>query len=142
MRTLQNFATHQGRLPKALALAGIAGMKEANRYLREVYLPAFNGQFAQPAPEEGSAFVPFPDGPLDDILCEPFERRVGKDHCVKFEGLTLPVPGGRHRHHSVNTKVRVHRYGDGTLALFHGPRKLAHYDAQGQECKPDSKAAA
>jgi transposase len=136
------FATHQGRLPKELALAGIADMKEANRYLREVYGPAFNQEFARPALEEGSAFVPFTGGHLDDILCEQFERTAGKDNCVKFEGLTLQIPGDRHRHHYVKAKVRVHRYGDGTLALFHGPRKLAHYDAQGQECKPCGKAVA
>jgi hypothetical protein len=27
--------------------------------------------------------------------------------------------------------VRVHRYPDGALALFHGPRKLASYNADG-----------
>jgi len=28
--------------------------------------------------------------------------------------------------------VRVHKYIDGSLAVFHGPRKLADYDAQGK----------
>ena len=137
-RSERAFATHQGRLPRELALAGITGMEEANRYLREEYLPAFNQEFAQPAQEEGSAFVPFTGSSLDDILCEQFERTVGKDNCVKFDGLTLQIPGDRHRHHYVKAKVRVHRYGDGSLALFHGPRKLVYYDAQGQERKPDS----
>ena len=35
-----------------------------------------------PALEEGSAFVPFVGGSLDDILCEQFERTVGKDNCI------------------------------------------------------------
>ena len=34
-------------------------MAEANRYLEEVYRPAFNVEFLQPALEEGSAFVPW-----------------------------------------------------------------------------------
>jgi transposase len=34
------FGTHQGRLPKELALAGITEMEEANRYIQETYLPA------------------------------------------------------------------------------------------------------
>jgi hypothetical protein len=28
--------------------------------------------------------------------------------------------------------VRVHRYANGELAIFHGPRKLADYDQQGK----------
>jgi len=38
--------------------------------------------------------------------------------------------------------VRVHRYSHGTLALFHGPRKLARYDAAGQLVKAELEAAA
>ena len=95
-RSERAFATHQGRLPKELALAGITDMETANRYLRDVYRPAFNEEFAQPPLADGSAFVPFPGGSLTDILCEQFERTVGKDNCVRFEGLTLQIPNDRH----------------------------------------------
>ena len=44
-------------------------MDAANAYLRNVYLPAFNAEFAQPSREDGSAFVPCPASVvLDDIL--------------------------------------------------------------------------
>ena len=141
-RSERAFATHQGRLPKELALAGITDMAAANRYLREVYMPAFNREFAHVPQEEGSAFVPFVGGNLDDILCEQFERTVGKDNCVQFEGLTLQIPGDQRRYHYVKAKVRIHRYQDGCLGLFHGPRRLAHYDAQGLMSTPDSQAVA
>jgi len=39
-------------------------------------MPAFNAEFAQPAFEEGSAFVPWIGGELADILCERHERVV------------------------------------------------------------------
>ena len=141
-RSERAFATHQGRLPKELALKGISSMEAANRYIAEVYLPEFNKEFSHPALEEGSAFVPLLGVSLDDIMCEQFERTVGKDNCVKFDNLSLQIPDDRHRYHYVKTKVRVHRYGDGTLGVFHGPRKLAHYDTQGQVMKNDTKAAA
>jgi len=131
-RSERAFGTHQGRLPQELALAGITRMDEATRYLAEVYLPAFNAEFAQPAMEEGSAFVPWIGGNLDDILCEQFERTVGADNCVRFEGLILQIPADRHRCHYVKAKVRVHRYGSGELAVFHGPRKLADYNHEGK----------
>ncbi|HTJ55695.1 MAG TPA: ISNCY family transposase, partial [Nitrosospira sp.] len=81
-RSERMFRTHQERLPRELLLAGITDMAEANRYLKNVYLPAFNAEFMQPAREEGSAFVPWIGGELDDILCERFERTVGNDNCV------------------------------------------------------------
>lgn len=130
-RSERAFATHQGRLPKELGAAGITTLEAANRYLEEVYRPAFNVEFQQPAMEEGCAFVPWVGGALDDILCEHYERTVGHDNCARFEGITLQIPVDRHRCHYVKAKVRVHRYPDGSLAVFHGPRKLADYDADG-----------
>ena len=141
-RSERAFATHQGRLPKELALAGITPMDAANRYLRDVYRLAFNAEFAQPPLEDSSAFVSFLGGSLGDILCEQFERTVGKDNCVRFEGLTLQISSDRHRCHYVKAKVHVHRYQDGTLAVFHGPRQLAGYDAQGTYKQPEIKDAA
>jgi hypothetical protein len=142
-RSERAFATHQARLPKELALAGITEMAAANRYLEEIYRPAFNQEFSHPAREEGSAFVPFLGGPLDDCLCEQYERTVGKDNCIRFDSLVLQIPADRHRCHYVKAKVRVHRYADGGLAVFHGPRRLAAYGADGRLAESnDLKAAA
>ncbi len=96
----------------------------------ETYLPAYNAEFTQPSPEPGSAFVACPDlSVLDNTLCERFERTVGKDNCVHFAGRELQIPADRHRCHYVKAKVKVLRYPDNTLAIHHGPRELARYDA-------------
>jgi hypothetical protein len=139
-RSERAFGTHQDRLVKELALHGITDMDAANRYLTQVYLPAFNAEFMQPASEKGSAFVPWRGENLDDILCEQDERTVSADNCVSFEGLKLQIPANRYRCHYVRVKVRVHRYFDGSLAIFHGPRKLTDYDQQGNP-KEAKKAA-
>jgi transposase len=141
-RSERAFDTHQGRLPKELAKAGISDMDAANRYLEQVYMPNHNGEFAVPAAQAGSAFVPCIGVRLPDILCSQFERTVGNDNCVSFEGRTLQIPASNARAHYVKTRVRVHRYVDGTLALFHGPRRLAVYDAQGQPIVEELKQAA
>ena len=130
-RSERMFGTLQKRLPQELRLAGITEMAEANRFLREVYLPLHNARFATPAEDKGSAFVPFA-GALDDILCVQQERTVGNDNTVRYHGLSLHIPPARHRHHYVKARVRVHEYPDGTLALFHGPRCLARYNADGE----------
>ena len=70
-------------------------------------------------------------GNIDDILCERYERTVGNDNCVSFEGVSLQIPADEYRCHYVKAKVRVHKHLDGTLGVFHGPRKLAGYDGQG-----------
>jgi transposase len=141
-RSERAFDTHQERLPKELAKAGITGMDAANRYLEQVYMPNHNAEFALPALERGSAFVPYIGAALPDILCTQFERTVENDNCVSFEGRKLQIPASSTRAHFVKTQVRVHRYVDGTLALFHGPRKLAAYDAQGNPYVQEMKQAA
>ena len=40
------------------------------------------------------------------------------------------------------TKVRVHRYASGALAVFHGPRKLADFNREGKALLQDLKQAA
>lgn len=141
-RSERAFDTHQGRLPKELAKAGITDMNEANDYLERVYRPNHNAEFALPALEPGSAFVPCIGVRLPDILCSQFERTVGNDNCVSFEGCKLQIPASNMRPHYVKTRLIVHRYVDGTMALFHGPRRLAVYDTQGKPIKQEFKQAA
>ena len=141
-RSERAFGTHQGRLPQELALAGITSMAQANQYLTKTYLPAFNAEFAQPAMEQGSAFVPWIGGNLEDILCEQFERTVSADNCVRFDGMILQIPADRHRCHYVKVKVRVNRYASGAIALFHGPRGLAYFTPEGKPITEDLQQAA
>ncbi|MDR2788590.1 MAG: hypothetical protein LBD06_09605 [Candidatus Accumulibacter sp.] len=68
-RSERAFATHQGRLPRALAMAGIRDRVSANRYLEEVYHPRFNARFAVPTlhgPRKLASHTP--EGKLDTGL--------------------------------------------------------------------------
>ena len=105
-------------------------------------MSAFNEEFKVPATVEGSAFVAWLNGNIDDVLCEQHERTVGKNNCVSFEGLTLQIPKDQYRCHYVKAKVRIHCYVNGQLAIFHGPRKLADYDAKGELIVPSKQAQA
>jgi len=141
-RSERFFGTHQDRLVKELALYGITTMEAANRYLQDTYLPAFNAEFMVEPTEPGSAFVEWGGPDLDDILCEQHERTVGNDNCVSFEGIKLQIPPDKYRCHYIKTKIRVHRYNDGSLGIFHGPRKLAGYDSNGIQINERVKAIA
>ena len=140
-RSERMFGTLQKRLPQELRLAGVTTMAEANRFLAEVFWPAHNARFAIPAEHAGAAFVPFA-GDLDNILCVQHDRVVSGDNTVRYNGLTLQIPADRHRHHYVKATVRMHEYPDASLAVFHGPRCLARFDAAGREIdNPRRKAA-
>jgi transposase len=130
-RSERLFQTLQDRLVKELALAAISTVEAADRYLRDVYIPAHNTQFAVKAEQEGSAFVAIPGVDLHEILCVQEDRQVDKDNTVVFARLRLQIPPSPLRSHFVKARVRVRRYHDGSHAIFHGPRCLARYNAAG-----------
>lgn len=135
-RSERAFRTLQDRVPKELALAGITEMVAANRYLTEQFLPQYNDRFMVPATEPGTAFVPWIGTHLAEILCVQDERVVANDNTVHYHRQRLQIPQDLHRFHYVKVTVRVHEYPDGTLAVFHGPRCLARYHADGQLIEP------
>lgn len=136
------FKTHQDRLTKELAMEGITDMEEANRYLEEIYRPAFNDEFCVKPAEEEDLFVDWVGANLDDILCEQFSRTVRNDNCIVFKKFTLQIPKDKYRCHYVKAKVRLHRYKNGSSAIFHGHRQLARYDAKGELLKKKKSTAA
>lgn len=140
-RSERAFRTLQDRLPKELRLAGITTLEAANRWIAQTYIPAYNAAFAVAPEQDGTAFVSDRTGAARDILCIQEERRVGNDNTIKWRGLRLQIPSSPLRPHFVRAMVRVHEYPDGALAVFHGPHRLADYDAAGALVQPTSLAA-
>jgi hypothetical protein len=132
-RSERMFGTLQDRLVKELAHAGISDIETANRWIRQVYLPAHNARFAKPAVIAETAFVVVDVEIVRETLCSEDQRVVGRDNTVAYDGLRLQLPQSRTRAHYVKARVRVRDYSDGTLAIFHGPRCLARYDREGHE---------
>jgi transposase len=132
-RSERMFGTLQDRLAKELTLAGIADIEAANRFIREVYLPAHNARFARPAQIAESAFVAADAGLLSEILCIEVERVVARDNTVLHKGRRVQLPASRLRPHYVKATVKLREYPDGTWAVFHGPRCIARYEAQEAE---------
>jgi transposase len=135
-RSERVFGTLQDRLPKDLALAGIADVEAANRFLAEVYIARHNARFAVAAAEPGTAFVPDAHGLAREALCIQEERKVANDNTIRYRGLVLQLPPSPLRPHFARTTVRVHDYPDGALAVFHGPHRIADYDARGNPIEP------
>jgi transposase len=131
-RSERAFRTLQDRLPKELAVAGITTTDAADRYLREVFVPAYNARFAVAPEEPGSAFVAIGNLDLDQILCVEEPRQVGNDNTVLWRRRRLQIPASPLRPHFVRARVKVRQHLDGTLSIFHGPRCIARYGPEGQ----------
>ena len=142
-RSERAFGTLQNRLVKELSLAGIIAIEAANRFIADTYLPDHNRRFATKPELEASAFVALtqPDQ-VDEVLCLHTKRVVAHDNTVCHERWVLQIPASPARAHYVKATVRVHEYPDGTLALFHGPRCLARYNADGEPIDAQTRQAA
>src|SRR5215472_10767717 len=148
-RSERMFGTLQDRLIKELAKAGITEMTAANAWIRDAYLPAHNARFARPAAVAETAFVTVADtAVLTDTLCVQDNRVVDRANTVSWGRMKLQLPPSPLRAHYVKARVRVHEYPAGDLAVFHGPRCIARYNAQGKEvpscasvtpCSPPSR---
>ena len=79
--------------------------------------------------------TPAAGGKVDKVNLTQFGRAIGQ------LGIAM-IPADRHRYHYVKAKVNVLRYTDNTLAIHHGPRELARYDANGQVLSNELPVAA
>lgn len=131
-RSERMFGTLQGRLPKEFALEGIVTLEAANAYLRDVYLPKHNKNFAIEPESDKSAFMPIVGIDIKNVLCIQAERVVQNDNTIRYEGKILQLKSTEYRHHFVKLTVKVNRYPDGTMAVFYGPMCIGKYDASGE----------
>jgi hypothetical protein len=136
-RSERMFGTLQDRLPKKLTLAGICDVEAAKRFIRDVYLPAHNARFARPPRIAESAFVAADPALLAEIHRAGAHRGT-RQHphlcrptiAVASHAASPAVRQGQ------EARVKMREYPDGTLAVFHGPRRIARYSAQGTELIP------
>ena len=56
--------------------------------------------------------------------------------------MKLQIPKDKYRFHYVKVKVKVHDYIDGTIGIFHGPRRLTTYDDKGRSFENEVKESA
>ena len=106
-RSERALRTLQDRLPKELAVAGITTTAAADRYLREVFVPAYNARFSVVPEQPGSAFVAIGDLDLDQVLCLEEPRQVGNDNTVTWRRRRLQIPASPLRPHFVRAQVKV-----------------------------------
>ena len=73
---------------------------------------------------EGTAFVPLGGVNVNDILCIQEQRIVNNDNTIRYKNKIIQIFPQNVNLSYVHNTVLVHEYVDGSLAVFHGPRKL------------------
>lgn len=116
----------QDRLIKALRLAGISDLDQANAFLEQSFLPDYNARFAKAPADRTDAHVPYRSGELDAALCMREDRTVGKDQCIGWAGQVLQLTPGRRSPSLGGKKVEVVVRLDGTLEVRHGRQRIPH----------------
>ena len=127
--------TLQDRLVNEYRRAGIATLAAANRYLRELFLPAFNAEFGRRPLDPASALVPVGRVDLDQILCVEEERVVGRDNVVTTDRVALQLAKQPERRSCAGLRVVVRRHLSGHHSVWYGTRCFGHYDPHGGPCR-------
>jgi len=113
------WGTFQDRLKSELRIAGASTIEEANQVLWD-FLPRFNQRFAVPARELDLAYRPVPDGfNPDEVFCFKYERSVGRDNVVRFDGHRLQIMPTNGRLSYANARAEVHERMNGSLAVYY-----------------------
>ena len=82
------FETLQDRLVKEMRLLGISTVEEANVYLRDIFLPAFNKKFGVVPTSDGDVHRQLSDTERDNLpslFSIQHTRVVSNDFCVQYE---------------------------------------------------------
>jgi transposase len=135
-RSERRFGTWQGRLPQELRLAGIRTVEEANRFLRERYIPEMNRNFCRPAAERGHAFVPVRGQDLDRIFSVQQERVVANDNTVKLGERIWQIEKTSWRGTLAGCRATICEHLDGRVSVVYGPHVVGRYTAEGKPLEP------
>src|SRR5690606_13549101 len=103
---------------------GITSRRDANRYLQQTYMPEWNKKRTVEPISTESRYRPIPaEKDLRDVFCIKEERVVNRDQTIQWDNE-------RYRIETIQfgnmwkKEVSIHRYEDGSFAVFYGDKKL------------------
>ena len=116
-------AVFQDRLVKAMRLAGIADLEEANRFLEKPFLAELNERFTVQAASAADVHRAAPRN-LNEILSWEEQRVVRKDWTVGWQGRWFQIDREHEGLSLADRSIVVRRLRDAQVQLLYGERKL------------------
>jgi transposase len=118
------WGTFQDRLVAELQLHKITTMAEANKYLREVFLPDWNKNFTVKPIKLESLYQAAPTGAqLKEIFALKFERKIRNDETIHWQNH-LYQSTFEFGYSIAKRTAEVRVYPDGSMRAFYGGRDL------------------
>lgn len=119
------FDTLQDRLVAEMRLAGVKNIRQANKFLQEIYIPhQHNPRFSSKPESPITAYRPVPDHlDLDEVFCKKEYRRVAKDHTISFSGSRF-ILDRQFPYSIAGQKIEIRIYGKGRWIAFYGEEKM------------------
>jgi hypothetical protein len=122
--------TLQDRLVKAMRLAGISTIAQANEFLQRQFLPEHNRRFALLAASPIDVHRKVPSGlALPEILCIQEQRIVGRDWCVTYKQQVLQLDKRHEKMALAGRQITVLEMASGQLRLMYRGRRLRWREA-------------
>ena len=141
-RVERNHGTHQDRLIKKMRLKVIRTAAEANRYLRQHYLPDHNRRFRREASEPEDYHRKTPSKrELDAIFRLEEERTISNDWVVRYQGRFLQI-GRESRYAPAGGKVTVTEGREGELRVLYRGREVKWREIPAPAPRPEPPAVA
>lgn len=136
-RVERGFETHQDRLVKELRLAGISTIEEANRFLREVYIPKHNRLFAVEPANPVDVHKPLlADHDLDAILSFQTDRQVQNEFTVRYRSRFFQLGPKQPVRVYQKATLSVHKRLDGSIHLVFKGHRLKFHEIPGRPPRP------
>lgn len=106
----------QDRLIHEMQFYHIRDYREADKFLRQVFVPRYNRDFTHAVQ---ALYKPLPPGiRLELVFCRKEERLVKNDNTIQYAGQTIQLPPSRYRLTFARTKVMVADSGTGRLWIL------------------------
>jgi hypothetical protein len=125
-RVERSFQTAQDRLIKEMRVAGIATLEQANRFLKQEFLPWCERELTVAPASADNAHRPLDKGhDLAAILCHVEQRRVSSDYTIQVDSKRYQIARKDVCAGLRGAYVRVEKRRDGTLAVRFKDRYLS-----------------
>ena len=118
------FETLQDRLVKEMRIAAISSVEQADRYLRETFLPFWNERFTITPRSSHDAHRPLGSFRLDSVLCHRFERVVSTDYTLRLNGQRWLIPRAHVQPGLRHSRVLIEKRLDGSSWVRYRGRHL------------------
>jgi len=120
------FGTLQDRLVKEMRLLGISTMSQANRFLKEVYIPKHNAQFSVLPKDKANMYRPLlPGNDLKKIFTLQSKRMVSHNLAVQYKNSRYQLlPENGYRYTLRNSPIVVYEKEDGSIAFKYKDKNI------------------